>query len=133
MDPPGFALESFDIMGGWRDKYRGADEEKTPEKGIGKNGHAFAFHYGLPVDSSGELPDGRAFKDVREFKNLLKGEETAVAKNLAKQLVIYGTGAPMRFGDRTEIEKIVSATKKDQYGVRSIVHQIVQSDLFRNK
>src|SRR5206468_1998143 len=66
MDPPGFALESFDIMGAWRDQYRGVDETKPPEKGIGKNGHAFEFHYGLPVDSSGALPDGRPFANVRE-------------------------------------------------------------------
>ena len=29
MDPAGFALESFDIMGGWRDRYRAADEAKA--------------------------------------------------------------------------------------------------------
>ena len=40
-------------------------------KGIGKNGQAFEFHYALPVDAAGELPDGRPFKDVREFKKLL--------------------------------------------------------------
>jgi hypothetical protein len=133
MDPPGFALESFDIMGAWRDQYRGVDEGKTPVKGIGKNGHAFEFYYGLPVDSTGELPDGRPFKDIRDFKQLLRGEETAVARNLAKQLVVYGTGAPVRFSDRPQIETILAAAKKDQYGVRTLVHQIVQSDLFRNK
>ena len=44
MDPPGFALESFDVMGGWRDQYRGVDEKKPAEKGRGKNGQVFAFH-----------------------------------------------------------------------------------------
>jgi hypothetical protein len=38
MDPPGFALESFDIMGGWRDRYRASDESKPAEKGWGMNG-----------------------------------------------------------------------------------------------
>ena len=61
MDPPGFALESFDVMGGWRDHYRGIAEDKPAEKGIGKNGHPFEFYFGLPVDSAGELPDGRRF------------------------------------------------------------------------
>jgi hypothetical protein len=60
MDPPGFALESFDIMGGWRDRYRAVKEDIKPEGGIGLNGQAFAFYYALPVDCAGELPDGRA-------------------------------------------------------------------------
>ncbi len=64
MDPPGFALESFDVMGGWRDNYRGVDESVASEKGLGKNGQPFAFHYALPVDATGVLPDGRQFSSI---------------------------------------------------------------------
>ena len=40
----------------------------------------------------------------------------------------------MRFSDREEVEKILAATQaRNGYGVRGIVHAIVQSDLFRNK
>ncbi len=133
MDPPGFALESFDVMGGWRDKYRGVDEAKPAEKGRGKNGHVFAFHYGLPVDSAGQLPDGRPFANIRDFKRLLREDEMTIARNLAKQLVIYATGAPVRFSDRAALEAILQGTKPAKYGARSLIHQIVQSDLFRNK
>jgi hypothetical protein len=133
IDPPGFALESFDVMGGWRDRYRGVSEEKPAEKGLGKNGQPFAFHYGLPVDSRGELPDGRRFANIRDFKRLLRREEGTVARNLARQLVVYATGAPVRFSDRAQIERILEGTKSGHYGVRRLVHQIVQSDLFRNK
>ncbi len=31
MDPPGFALESFDVMGGYRERYRAVAENVTPE------------------------------------------------------------------------------------------------------
>ena len=31
MDPPGFALESFDVMGGWRERYRAVADDVTPE------------------------------------------------------------------------------------------------------
>ena len=133
MDPPGFALESFDVMGGWRDRYRGVDEAKTPEKGIGKNGQPFAFHYALPVDSSGVLADGRPFHDVRDLKRLLLAGERQIALNLAKQLTIYATGAPVRFCDRTQIEKMVDAAKASQYGLRTLVCQVVESELFRSK
>src|SRR6185295_9743343 len=53
IDPPGFALESFDIMGGQRDRYRAIAEGVKPEPGIGFSGQPYSFHYGLPVDSAG--------------------------------------------------------------------------------
>ncbi|MDP3071654.1 MAG: DUF1592 domain-containing protein [Opitutaceae bacterium] len=133
IDPPGFALESFDIMGAWRDRYRAVAEDKPGEKGLGKNGQPFEWHYGLPVDAAGHVPDGRAFADVREFKRLLLDRETEVARNLASQLMIYATGAPVRFSDRPAIEKLVRETAGSGHGVRSIVHAIVQSELFRSK
>src|SRR5438093_13387799 len=74
IDPAGFALENFDVMGGWRDRYR-AEGNGPFEKGIGKNGQKFVFHAGQPVDPSGELPPNLSttqptaptFKDVREL------------------------------------------------------------------
>jgi hypothetical protein len=133
MDPPGFALESFDVMGGWRDRYRAVKEGIAPEQGVGMNGQAFSFYYALPVDCAGELPDGRAFKDIREFKRLLVQDEVLLARNLAKQLAIYATGAPVRFSDREQIEKIVQLAAARDYGMRSLVHGIVQSELFLKK
>jgi hypothetical protein len=133
MDPPGFALESFDVMGGWRDRYRGVDETTPPEEGLGKNGQPFAFHYALPVDSTGVLPDGRTFAGVRDLKRLLLTDQRQLALNMAKQLTIYATGAPIRFSDRAQIEQIVDAAEAGQYGLRDMVHQVVESDLFRNK
>jgi hypothetical protein len=133
MDPPGFALESFDVMGGYRERYRAVSEKVAPVKGRGMNGQAFAFHYALPVDSAGALPDGRPFRDVRELKKLLVQDEAPIARNLARQLTVYATGAPVRFSDRDEIEKVLAAAKASRYGVRSIVHAVVQSELFRNK
>jgi hypothetical protein len=46
---------------------------------------------------------------------------------------VFATGAPVRFSDRAEIEKILDTSKPSQFGVKSIVHAIVQSELFRNK
>ncbi|MEO7413515.1 MAG: DUF1592 domain-containing protein [Opitutaceae bacterium] len=133
MDPPGFALESFDVMGAWRTRYRASAEGKPVEPGRGKNGHPFEFHYALPVDAAGDLPDGRPFADIREFKRLLRADDASIARNLARQLTIFATGAPVRFSDRAAIEKILQAAQPSGYGVRSLVHEIVQSDLFREK
>ena len=133
IDPPGFALESFDVMGGWRDRYRATAVDAEPATGFGKNGWPYAFHHALPVDASGQLNDGRAFTDIRDFKQLLLKDEAQIARNVARQLSVFATGSPVRFGDRAKIEQIVERTRASEYGVRSLVLEIVESDLFRNK
>jgi hypothetical protein len=132
IDPAGFALENFDVMGGWRDRYRAEGGDK-PAQGIAKSGQKFAFHYALPVDASGELPDGRKFRDVGELKTLLLDNKRQIARNLARQLAVYATGAPVRFSDRNEIEQALDRASSSHYGVRSLIHEVVQSDLFLMK
>ena len=132
IDPAGFALESFDVMGGWRDHYRSLAGGELA-KGLGFGGQKFAFHVALPVDAGGELPDGRKFSDVRELKRLLLDDEKQIARNVARQFVTYATGAPVRFGDRAQVEQILGRAAVSHYGVRTLIHEIVQSDLFRNK
>jgi hypothetical protein len=134
IDPAGFALESFDVLGGWRERYRtlgdGAGERPT---GFGKNGQPFVFHFAQPVDAAGELPGGETFSDVRELKARLLESERGIARNLAQQLAVYATGAPVRFGDRPEIEAILDRAASSHYGVRTLVHELVQSSLFLSK
>ncbi len=133
IDPPGFALEAFDVMGGLRERYRAVSESVPPEKGVGMNGQAFTFHYGLPVDCAGTLADGKSFQDVRELKQILLRDERSLARNVACQLAIYATGAPISFSDRESIEQILDQASANHWGVRSIIHSIVQSELFLNK
>jgi hypothetical protein len=133
IDPPGFALENFDVFGGWRERYRGVDEQVKPVPGIGKNGQRFAFHHALPVDPAGKLRSGGGFSDIRGLKALLLEDERRIARNLAKQFVIYATGAPVRFGDRGVLEGILDEAAGNGYGVRSLVHGVVRSELFRQK
>ncbi len=134
IDPPGFALESFDVMGAWRDRYRttskGAGE---PVPGVGHDGLRFKFKIGLPVDASGEMPDGRAFDDIRDLKAHLVQNPALLAKNLVEQLSIYATGAPVRFSDRATIQEIVESARASDYGVRTLIAELVKSDLFLYK
>jgi hypothetical protein len=133
IDPAGFALESFDVMGGWRDRYRAVADQTPAVTGIGKGGHPFAFYDALPVDSSGELWDGRRFADIREFKALLLKDEVVIARNLVRQLIVFATGAPIRFGDRVAVEDILKRSESGHYAVRDLLHGIIQSPLFLNK
>jgi hypothetical protein len=88
---------------------------------------------GAEVDASGTLVDGRSFHDIEELKKLLLADEDAIARSLAQQLVVYATGSGIRFSDRDDIDAIVKKTKPSQHGLRSLIQEIVQSDLFHLK
>jgi hypothetical protein len=116
IDPPGFAMESFDPVGGFRTTYRRTDGKEA-----------------LEVDASGISEAGDAFSGIQEFKALLLKEEDEVARHLISQLVIYATGGEIEFADREDLSRIVKQTRAAGYPVRSIIHAIVQSNLFRSK
>ena len=128
-DPVGFALESFDILGGWRTQYRGL-EEGARMTGIDRAGHDFAYTLAAPVDASGRLLDGRTFHDVRDLKTLLVANPRQLARNLLHQFTIYATGTPVRFSDRPEIEAMIEACAADGFRVRDLLLALVQSKIF---
>jgi hypothetical protein len=70
---------------------------------------------------------------VREFKRLLLEDEKPIARNLARQFIVYATGAPVRFADRAAVERILDRASAKGYGVRTLLHEVVQSELFLNK
>ena len=138
IDPPGFALESFDVIGGWRTRYRHmGDEGDFPDAAqflnVPANTKLEMFRFGLPVDPSGATADGRAYKDVVEFKKLLLASEEQIARNLLERLIHYATGAPPTFTDRAQVERMLKASAKDRYGVRTLIQQVVTSTVFTRK
>jgi hypothetical protein len=138
IDPPGFALESFDVLGGWRQRYRilpGEVEvkDRMAARGYGKNGQPFDFQDGPTIDASGMLPSGRAFEDIHQLRSCLLEDERQLARNLVRQLMIYATGAEVRFSDRGALEEVLDATSAEHYPVRELIHKIVNSRLFQQK
>jgi hypothetical protein len=132
IDPPGFALESFDVIGGFRENYR-SNEKGTNTKRKLRGQNVWQYKEGLPVDASGELADGRKFQGISEFKKLLLTQQDQVMRAFAGNLVIYGTGAGIQFADRDAVEAIAKQAKADGSGLRSLVHAVVQSPLFLSK
>jgi hypothetical protein len=133
MDPFGFALESFDVTGEWRGQYRAIGGVGRMEDRKLVNGHPVEYHAGMQVDCSGQLPDGRAFKDVNALRDILAADPERLARAFAGELAIYATGAELTFADRSVIEAILEKSKSSHYGVRSLIHEVVQSELFRRK
>ena len=128
-DPVGLALENFDVLGRWRTHYRGLEKGERVS-GIDHTGHDFAYTIAGPVDSSGVLADGRAFRDIRELKSLLAANPRALARNLLRQFTVYATGTPVRFSDRAEIESILDACAPAGYRAGDLLHALVQSRIF---
>ena len=127
IDPPGFALESFDVIGGWREHYRATGEPREV------NGRRVRFWNGPAVDPSDELSDGRRFLDIDEYKKLILEDKDQLARNLTEKLLAYGTGAASSHGDKPQIELIVSRVREKNYGFKALIHEVVQSDLFQSK
>ena len=128
-DPVGLALENFDILGGWRTRYRGLGQGQRVE-GIDRAGHDFTYMLSEPVDASGRLLDGSRFQNIRELKAILANNPRQLARNLLHQFTIYATGTPVRFSDRAEIESMLDACKADGYRVRDLMLVVVQSKIF---
>ena len=129
IDPPGFALESFDCIGGWRDHYRVTGSGQT----VIVDGRRMAYHKGKPVDPSDVMLDGERFENIDQFKQLLLRDKPLLARALTSKLLAYSTGrAPQPF-DRKTVDEIVAKNAEQNYGLRSLIHEIVQSDLFQTK
>ena len=128
-DPAGFALESFDVIGGWRAAYRTTGNGKP----VTVDGRRMPYHEGKKVDPADVLPDGSAFADVDEFKRLLLTDKDRLARALAVRLLTYATGAAPEATDRAEVGAIVAAVRGKNYGFRALVHEVVQSRMFQTK
>ena len=129
IDAPGFALEAFDPIGGLRSRYRSNGQgDLPPEKG--QTDWKVDYKLGPSVDASGELRDGRAFRDTSAFVDLIAADDEKLARAFVAHLARYATGSEVSFADRAEIRRIVAQTKANGYGLRSLLHALAQSPLF---
>ena len=132
MDPPGYALERFDVIGGWRDRYR-SEGKGTPADEPLFDGTKPRFRWAAPVDASGRLADGREFADFEAFRGLLVADPPRLARAFVAQMLMYATGAEPMFADRAEVDRIVATTAGAGHGIRGLIHAIADSPLLLEK
>lgn len=108
----GFAFENFDVVGRWRDRYRGINE---------------------PIDTKSTTTNGREIADIVEFKDMLKERESQIVQCLTEKMLTYGTGRRLEATDRGKINRIIEELGQKENRLRSLVHLVVKSDLFLNK
>jgi hypothetical protein len=132
IDPPGFALECFDPIGNYRDFYRVTTRTPAGQVEL-PYGSGRPVYRGPDVEQGGQTADGRPFKDTAEFKRMLAEQQDQIARNLTRKMMIYATGADLQFADREVVEGIVNKLRENNYGLRTLVHEIVQSRVFLSK
>ena len=108
IDPLGFALENFDVIGGWREH----DE------------------VGNLVDSGGSYPGGVEFSGFADLRNWMMDRPEQFSHTLTEKLMTYALGRRIEFYDQPVIRKIVSDAADQNYSWSSLITGIVMSPPF---
>ncbi|MGC6441756.1 MAG: DUF1588 domain-containing protein, partial [Rubripirellula sp.] len=110
LDPLGFGLENYDVLGRWR------NEEN-----------------GISIDASGSLPDGTQFDGVEELKQVLMERKDQFVRQLTTKMLGYALGRGLTAEDRCVVDEITQKVQQDDYKMQTLVTAIVQSVPFRYK
>jgi hypothetical protein len=108
IDPLGFALENFDVIGGWRTK----DE------------------LGNPVDAKGSLVSGDEFEGLSGLRAVLLEQPEQFPRTVTEKLLAYALGRRIEYYDRPAVRQIVRKAAAQEYRWSSIILGIVESPAF---
>lgn len=118
IDPHGFALEQFDPIGRWREWYPAQKKKGAKPR----------------IDPSGKFPSGESYKDFDSFKQVLvETRLDLLTRSLIEKLLAYSTGRHMTQADRFEVEDILSRVKEQNYGLQTLVIEVLTSTTFRSR
>jgi hypothetical protein len=108
IDPLGFALENFDVIGGWRS----VDES------------------GKPVDAQGATAGGAEIEGLAGLRALLLRQPEQFPRTVTEKLLAYALGRRLEFHDRPAVRRIVRDASANEYRWSSIIVGIVKSPSF---
>ena len=110
IDPLGFGLENYGVLGRWRDKYEGHQ-----------------------VNARGALPDGTTFSGPAELKLALLGRKDQFVRHLTKKMLGYALGRGLTYNDYCAVNSIVDKLRANDYRSHHLLFGIIQSVPFRFK
>lgn len=108
MDPLGFSLENYDVLGRWRDKENNE-----------------------PIDTSAVLPSGEKFRGLNGLRQVLVKRQDEFLHHLTGKMLGYALGRSLTDRDDCTIQQIVNAVKADDMKARTLVREVVLSVPFR--
>jgi hypothetical protein len=108
MDPMGFALENFDLVGAWRER-----------------------DAGMPIDSTGQLADGTPLSGAADLRKAVMNRSDAFMTVATEKLLIYALGRPLHATDMSTVREIVRAAARNGQKFSSLVQGVVESAPFR--
>lgn len=126
IDPFGFALENFDVAGGWRERYRNL---KSGAKTSSRK-RFDQYVDGAKVESFADAPNFGRFDDFDSFRDLLMMNKHLVIRCVTEKLLTYGLGRGLDIADDETIDSIIGKIKKRNHHLKTLVEQIVLSDTF---
>lgn len=110
MDPIGFGLENYDVLGRWRSE-----------------------DAGQPVDATGSLPPGGAFNGPEELKGRLLDRRGEFVKHVTRKLLGYGLGRELDEFDQCVVDRTVTKLGESDHRAALLVEEIVVSHPFRHR
>ena len=108
IDPLGFALENFDVIGGWRT----VDESRKP------------------VDATGTTVSGAKIEGLAGLRALLLEQPEPFPRTVTEKLLSYALGRRLEYYDRPAVRQIVRKAAAQEYRWSSIIQGIVESPPF---
>ncbi|MGI9429469.1 MAG: DUF1588 domain-containing protein, partial [Bythopirellula sp.] len=111
IDPLGFALENFDPIGDWREKYQNGRE----------------------IDMTGTLFRKHEFSNVIEFKDAILAEKDRFARGLAGHLLSFALARELTAADSPALDKITTQSAADDYRLQTMIREVILSEPFRTK
>lgn len=118
LDPYGLALENYDAIGQWRERF---------------NGEGFRGSNAPLLDVSGSFPDGRKFKTLEEYKAGLMAQKDRFARAFSVKMLTYALGRPVGYADHELVDSLVEELRTNDYRIRSLITAIAASRPFNTK
>jgi hypothetical protein len=131
IDPWGIALENFDAVGQWRDQIHRPTGKRGKKKRDQKRDQSVP---GIPVDSKTTLPGNHEIDGIAGLqKHLCTVRREQFVHALTSKFATYALGRSLEFGDESELEKIADRFAAEGFKLGSLIREIVESELFRNR
>ena len=138
MDPFGLAMEGFDVLGRYRETYQKfvvtkIPEEKKDGKVVKQERITSKFVDTTKVDSDAVHRDGRAIDGMEGLKRLMLEDKDKIARNLLTKLSEYAMGREMDYSDSEMIDRLLEASKKNDYKLRDLMVSIIADESFTKR